>query len=325
MRKDIKAWSFNGTQYLAPYEQRRVRRPISLTLTEHTYPLSEFPERSWIAIAFKAFLRLTNRIQVRDVLIVGTGNGIDALGAIEIFDLNSLTVTDLLEESLTIAQENIIANLKGETNIKTNFYTGDMLSCIPPEKQFCLIYENLPNLPLPKEINLKAGINSASFFDAEQHKVPELFDTYLLALHYLCLQQAHSRVRKGGGVLTSIGGRVPLEIVFNLHRACGYSPELIVFDLKIQSEPDEVLPGYCKAEEQNGVEFRFYAPEALEIVAAGRRKGLEGKELADAVEEDLNRYSMSAHEALEQYYQGKEVAHSVFMVFGERQEIAPEA
>jgi hypothetical protein len=322
MRKDHQALSFNATQYLAPYEQKRVSRPVSLTLTENTYPLAEFPERSWVSIAFKAFSRLTNRIQTKDLLIVGTGNGLDALGAIEIFDLDSITVTDIFEESLSVAQENIFANLKDKTQIKKDFYTGDLLSCVPAEKQFCLIYENLPNLPAPKDLNLEAGINSASFFDPEQHKVPELFDSYLLALHYLCLQQAHSRVRKGGGVLTSIGGRIPLEIVFKLHRECGYSPELIVYDLKIQSEPDEVIPGYCKAEEQNGVEFKYYAPEALEIVASIRRKGLEGKELADAVEEDLNRYSMSAHEALDRYHQGKEVAHSVFMVFGERCEIA---
>lgn len=256
-------------------------------------------------------------------MIVGTGNGLDALGAIEIFDLDSLTVTDLLEASLTVARENIFANLKDKTQIKADFYAGDLLSSVPKQKQFCLIYENLPNLPAPKDIDLKVGINSASFFDAEQHKIPKLFDTYLLALHYLCLQQAHSRVRKGGGVLTSIGGRIPLDIVFQLHQACGYSPELIVFDLKIQTEPGEVLPGYCKAEKQNGVEFRLYAPEALEIVAAFGQQGLQGKELADAVEEDLNRYSMSAHEALNRYHQGKEVAHAVFMVFGERQELEP--
>lgn len=322
MKTDSKILSFNATQYLAPYKQRRVCRPVSLILTEQTYPLSEFPERSWVSIAFKAFLRLANKIKVQNLLIVGTGNGLDALGAIEIFDLDSITVTDLLEESLSVARENIFANLKDNTQIKTDFYAGDLLSSVPPKKAFCLIYENLPNIPAPKDMNLKAGINSASFFDAEQHKVPKLFDTYLLALHYLCLKQTHSRVKKGGGILTSIGGRIPLDIVFQLHRTCGYSPELIVFDLKIQSEPDEIIPGYCKAEEQNGIKFRFYAPEALKIVAAAQMQGLEGKELADAVEEDLNRYAMSAHEALNWYHQGKEVAHAVYMVFGERQEIA---
>ena len=40
---------------------------------------------------------------MQDLLIVGTGNGLDALGAIEIFNLDSITVTDLLEKSLARA------------------------------------------------------------------------------------------------------------------------------------------------------------------------------------------------------------------------------
>lgn len=317
-----KTYSFDATRYLDPYRKERVRRPVSLQLAEHTYPPGDDPENSWLAIALRAFAQLAYKIPVRDLLIIGTSNGLDGLGAIEIFDLASLTATDLFEESLAIAQANIVSNLKENTQIDTSYYVGDLLSCVPVEKRFDLIYENLPNLPAPKNVALETGAdnNPGWFFDkdASNSLVPDLFGSHLLALHYLCLRQAHDRVREGGGVLTAIGGRVPLEVVFKLHRACGYVPELVVFDLKIQGEPESVLPAYCQAKEETGVEFQYYAAEARDLVRAARNSGLEGQGLADAVKGDLDRYAMSSHEALAQHRQGKDVAHSTLMVFGQR-------
>ena len=189
---------------------------------------------------------------------------------------------------------------------------------MPPERRFGLVYENLPNIPATADVDLEFGINSGRFFDATGLRVPQPFEDYLLALHYRCLREARGHVRDAGGVLTAIGGRMPDDVAFGLHRACGYLPELVAFDVKLQSEPDLVLPGYRRVEEQKGVEFRFYAAEATEIVAEGRRSGLDGQELADAVEGELRRLSMSAHEAEDRSRRGQPVAHSVLMIFGER-------
>ena len=87
----------DATAYLAPYPRRRVRRPVLLRITEHAYPLEPAPEQSWLPVAFRAFAALRARAAVEDLLIVGTGNGLDALGAEEIFDLRTLTLTDLHE------------------------------------------------------------------------------------------------------------------------------------------------------------------------------------------------------------------------------------
>ena len=310
--------SVDVTHFLAPYRERRVRRPVRLALTEHTYPPDSSPKRSWIPLAFRAFSRLAEARQVRDLLIIGTGNGLDALGAIEIFNLDSLTATYLVEESLSVARENILSHLEDRGEIELGFHAGDLLSCVPPEKRFCVIYENLPSLRAPGNVQLEAGTNSGRFFDPAEPSVPEPFNTYLLALHYRCLQEAQGFVREGGGVLTALGGRIPREIAFDLHRACGYLPELVTFDLKIQGEPHVILPAYCRAEEESGAEFTFYLPEALDVVAEARRAGLEGERLADAVEDRLLSRTMSAHEAMERYRRGDPVAHSVFMIFGER-------
>lgn len=65
---------------------------------------------------------------------------------------------------------------------------------------------------------------------------------------------------------------MPDDVAFGLHRSCGYLPKLVAFDVKLQSEPDLVLPAYRRVEEQKDVEFRFYRAEATEIVAEGRRR-----------------------------------------------------
>ena len=305
------------THFLAPYRQRSVRRPVRLELDEHTYPPDPAPERSWIPLVLRAFSRLAEARRIRDLLVIGTGNGLDALAAIEIFDLDSLVVTDLFEASLAVARENILEHLEDEGQIALDFYAGDLLSCVPPDKRFSLVYENLPSLPAPAGVGLEAGTNSGRFFDRSEPRVPEPFGTYLLTLHYRCLQEARAFVRAGGGVLTAIGGRMPREVAFDLHRACGYVPELVTFDLKIQGEPDVILPGYCRAERESGVEFRFYRPEALPLVTEARLSGLDGQELADAVEDDLLSHALSAHEAMVRSSRGEAVAHSVFMILGE--------
>jgi hypothetical protein len=257
-------------------------------------------------------------MDVRDLLIVGTGNGLDALGAAEIFDLRSLAMTELFEESLAVARQNVLAHLADASDIELGFYAGDLLSCVPPAERFCLVYENLPNVRATAGMDLGLGTLAGRFFDADL-QVPELFESHLLSLHYECLRQARGRVREGGGVLTAVGGRIPLEVAFALHRACDFVPDLVAFDVKPQSEPHLVLPAYSRAE-QGGVGFRFYAPDALGIAAAARGSGLDGQELADAVEDDLLRHAISAGEALERTQRGETVAHSVFLIFGEWRE-----
>jgi hypothetical protein len=305
------------THHIAPYSRGRVLRPVRLTLTDRTYAPEAADERSWIPPAFRAFARLAEVVPVRDLLIVGTANGLDALGAIEIFDLHSITITDLFEETVGVARENIADHLTPSARVAVHDHAGDLLRCVPEDRRFCLIYENLPNVPAPDAATIDVGTNAASFIDSASYPIPAEFEPYLLALHYHCLQQARGRVRDGGGVLTSIGGRIPLEIAFALHRSCGYSPRLVAFDVKVQSEAELIVPAYAEAEKRTGLEFRFYDVEAVDVVRQARSSQIDGAELAAAVEDDLSPLAISAYGALERQQRGVPVAHSVFMIFGE--------
>ena len=308
--------TIDATAYLEPYRARRVRRPIRLLQAPGSYPIEPSVEDSWLRTAFRAFSHVANKIEVRDVLIVGTGNGLDALGAIEIFDLRSLVATDLREECVSVARRNVLAHLVEGAEPDLGFYTGDLLACVPRDKRFCLMYENLPNLRAPAGMELNSAHIAGRYFRAGQLRVPQQFERHMLALHYECLRQARERLRSGGGALTALGGRIPLELAFDLHRSCGYRPALVAFDLKLQGEPDLVLPPYCESEERFGVDFRFYAPEAVSLVADARETGLEGEGLFRAVEDRLNRHAISAREALRRHRRGEPVAHSVFMILG---------
>jgi hypothetical protein len=297
-----------------------VRRPVRLRLTEHSYPLEPSPEQSWMPVAFRAFARIAARGAVRDVLIIGTGNGLDALGALEILDPRSLAVTDLHEGSVAVARENVLRHLEGPEAVAValSFHAGDLLACVPAEGRFDLVYENLPNIPAGRGAELERGTISGRFFDATGLEVPPPYGDHLLALHHRCLAEARERVRPGGGVLTALGGRVPDAVLDGLHRDCGYEPELVAFDVKLQVEPRLVVPGYARREAGGGIAFRYYAADAVALVAGARRGGLDGRELADAVADDLGRLEMTASEARRRVERGEDVAHSVLMILGRR-------
>jgi hypothetical protein len=295
-----------------------VRRPIDLRLTERTYPLELSIEQSWLPIAFRAFERLARRRAVEHVLIIGTGNGLDALGAVEILGPRSLTATDLHEESLAVSRENVVTHLVDPGSIALGFHAGDLMSCVPEGRSFSLVYENLPNVTSSPDHDLRRGTIGGRFYPPTEFAVPEPYARYMLDLHYRLLQQARPRLDHGGGVLTAIGGRMPDDIVFGLHRSCGLRPELVAFDLKLQAEPRLMVPPYSRAESERGIAFRFYAAEAVALVAELRAAGLDGQALADAASPDLELLSMSAAEALTRVERGLPVAHSVLMVLGER-------
>jgi len=111
-----------------------VRRPVVLQLAEESYPLEELPAESWLSIAFRAFARLAAGRSVHDLLIIGSGNGLDALGAVEIFaDLRSLSVTDLYPASLAATRANVLEHLVPGADIRLTFVAGDLLANMSPE------------------------------------------------------------------------------------------------------------------------------------------------------------------------------------------------
>lgn len=138
---------------------RRIRRRLSISLTEHSYlPKADDPRSDWVAsVAYPAFLA----IQQMDIGLsnidcfatIGTGTGLDALAAIEVFGCREVVVTDMHEDVVNTAARNIAENiLDNAPPVSIHALSGDLLM---PLRQvpgrFDLIYENLPNIPFHQD------------------------------------------------------------------------------------------------------------------------------------------------------------------------------
>ena len=208
---DTKAF-FGLSEVLRIYPKAEIR------LTDHSYLPKAMDLRSdWVAsVAAPSFLALARvGVTAPNFCAVGTGAGLDGLAAIEILKAQHVCITDVHNDVVERARSNILENVQVK-NISVEGYVGDIPSCLENSAPiFDLIYENLPNIPLVNE-NLYEGQNSSTFIAARKELLPEFVTNSLLALHYIAIQQASSRLRAGGRILSSIGGRVPLSLILRM-------------------------------------------------------------------------------------------------------------
>ena len=155
----------------SPYGQRRVRRP-SGAQADGAQLSAGAVARAVVASDRLQGLRAARGTNQREGR-ADRRNGKRSRRArrAEIFDLHTLTVTDLYEESLSVAR-NVLAHLHDTGEIELSFHAGDLLSCVPPERRLSLVYENLPNIPAPAEIELRRGAIAGRFFEAGELTLP---------------------------------------------------------------------------------------------------------------------------------------------------------
>lgn len=113
---------------------------------------------------------------------------------------------------------------------------------------------NLPNIPLPDDADLLDGQTSSTYFDCSDVSgmVPSFVSTALLDLHYVCLLQAKTfnLLTETGVVLSSMGGRIPIDTMLRLADAAGFTGRILSMSWKVQSEPDSVIEGYATQQEK---------------------------------------------------------------------------
>lgn len=236
----------------------RIRRDLSVDLSEHCYlPKADDPRSDWVAsVAYPAFVAIRQMDigldNVDRFATIGTGAGLDALAAIEVFGCREVVVTDLHEDVVKTAARNIARNTLGRApSVIVHALTGDLLE--PLRKipgRFDLIYENLPNIPFLQDGDFQHAQISSSFIGRRKENVPEFVQSNLLTLHYLAILQAKSHLADHGVILSSIGARVPLNTLLRLAHEAGYEGSIITFTWKAQSEPEEVIGGYAAWQKQ---------------------------------------------------------------------------
>lgn len=310
--------SVDTKRFFALDSPKRIRRHLSISLTEHSYlPKADDPRSDWVAsVAYPAFVA----IQQMDIGLshigrfatIGTGSGLDALAAIEVFGCREVVVTDMHEDVVNTAARNIAGNIvECAPSVAVRALTGDLLTpLLQIPDRFDLIYENLPNIPFLQEGNLKHDQTSSSFIGSRREDVPEFVHSNLLTLHYLAILQAKNCLAENGVVLSSIGARIPLNVLLQVAHEAGYTGSILTYTWKVQSEPEEVIGGYAAWQRRGLGPFHFYPVDVLEetfsnidMVAAGDQ--------ALEIERALHPHQLDAVAAYEAHRQGQMLGHTV--------------
>ncbi len=316
----------------------RLASPVRLDIDGLYGPIMKdenpsFYRDDWAMLALRGFIMLRPfpPARIRSFLNIGTGSALDTLGAIEVFDLSQVLMTELLLGSVEKARLNVIRNLQKRKSgsLEVSAVLADALK--PDglrqvnERRFDLIYENLPNLP--GELNdltvYKTQPDAASFTNASFDKVPDVYRMHLLGSHYLALRNLKPFLKGGGGIMCNIGGRVPYELIVRMCGDLKYRASRLVYELKMQSEADWNLRAYAKWEEMHSeIEFSFYRcriRNSEEMLNFNRSKYHRVSGYADAPEEFdrlISKGRLSAKEALKLFEKSQEsIAHTVNTIF----------
>jgi hypothetical protein len=304
----------DAAHYLGIAAIRRVKPEWELTLAGRAFPpRPENPQADWLpTVVVPALERVVeDRGEVRAFASIGTGAGIDILTGIELLGARVVGATDVFPDITAAAEWNIRHNLGAAHPVEIHVGTGDLLTPLAGRGlTFDLIYENLPNIPLAKTSSLEEKRNSASFVPQRAEKSPRFVRNNLLELHHIALLQARDFLSRDGFVLSTLGGRVPLECLRRLSESAGLAPGFLTYSWKAQAEGGDVLPSYAALERKGLGPFSYYPAEALKKVFEGispRESGVRALE----IEQDLRPWRISASQAWEAYRGGQRIGHTV--------------
>ncbi len=321
---DLASVEVSAKSFLGLAQPSCLTETLRLRLTDQCYlPKADAPLRDWVArVACPAFLAYRRKhpeaaAALRRFCTIGTGAGLDALAAAEVLKPSMIAVTDLHRAVVDQAMANVLANLKRPESVILRSGVGDLLAPFAGSGlRFDLIYENLPNIPLPADISLEDGQASASFIAPRGEAVPPLARDFLLDLHIAFLLQARGFLSPGGTVLCSIGARLPLRAVLRSFAAVDFSAEILLYSWKIQSEAEEVIGGYAEAQEDGHGPFHFYLAEDLDAAFAGAIP-VQSTSEALALESALAPKRIDPASALKLHRAGRTVGHTAAVIEGQ--------
>ncbi|KAF7592446.1 hypothetical protein BBP40_000227 [Aspergillus hancockii] len=283
------------------------------------------PRADWAVIAafnsFQAYQR-GQLGKVRRFATIGTGSGTDMIAALETFsDLEFGAMTDLHQSVVNAAKRNVMDATEDYAPCHTvakSIYAsaGDLLLPLRDQEAFDLIYENLPNIPLTATRSLTDGQMSSTFIgDRTADRVPTHVSEALLDLHYVCLNQARvmGLIKPSGAILSSMGGRIPVQSMLDMADAAGYTGRVVSLAWKVQSEPETVIGEYAENQKKGSGKYYFYPTSALERVFGDLSPAAAALH-AEQIEQNLYHHRLDAEVALEQHHAGIEIGHTVYVM-----------
>jgi methylase of polypeptide subunit release factors len=305
--------------YLGVRNPSRIKPQLSIVLSNHSYlPRVDDLQSDWVAHvaapAFKLYRRQHGNTPVDSFCSIGTGSGLDVLSASELLGARRVGLTDVHEDVVATAADNIVRNHQPGQPLIIEAGCGDLLA--PLQRRYTLIYENLPNVPLPNSADLATKRKSSTHVPPRKEKLPELVRNQMLDLHYLALLQAKEYLLPGGAVLSTLGARVPLEVFLALGKLAGYSSSFLTYTWKVQADPEEVIRDHAQKQREGFGPFYFYRAEVLQKVFASIDISASGKNALE-IEWSLLPKRLDAINAYEALEKGERIGHTVAVLQSE--------
>ncbi|ACX73770.1 conserved hypothetical protein [Fibrobacter succinogenes subsp. succinogenes S85] len=294
---------------------KRIKDYLSIEVADHAYlPKTEDIKSDWVAyIAAPAFKLIREKLghDIDSFVSIGTGSGIDVLTGIELLGAKRVGFTDLQRSVVAAAAQNVRSNIKETSKIEFEFGNGDLLQPLQNGKRnYDVIYENLPNVPLASNTKIEDKRNSGHYLEKREEAIPEFVHEQMLDLHYLALKQARDYLAENGAVYSTLGGRVPLNAFIKLGELAGLRSEIFTYSWKVQAEPEDVISGYAAQEKAGLGPFRFYRAEDLQKAFANISVKDSGKR-AFEIEKTLDSVKLTATAAYEAFKKGEVIGHTV--------------
>ena len=294
---------------------KRIKDYLSIEVADHAYlPKTEDIKSDWVAyIAAPAFKLIREKLghDIDSFVSIGTGSGIDVLTGIELLGAKRVGFTDLQRSVVAAAAQNVRSNIKETSKIEFEFGNGDLLQPLQNGKRnYDVIYENLPNVPLASNTKIEDKRNSGHYLEKREEAIPEFVHEQMLDLHYLALKQARDYLAKNGAVYSTLGGRVPLNAFIKLGELAGLHSKIFTYSWKVQAEPEDVISGYAAQEKAGLGPFRFYRADDLQKAFANVSVKDSGKRAFD-IEKALDSVKLTATAAYEAFKKGEVIGHTV--------------
>ena len=297
---------------------KHIKDYLSIEVADHAYlPKTEDIKSDWVAyIAAPAFKLIREKLghDIDSFVSIGTGSGIDVLTGIELLGAKRVGFTDLQRSVVAAAAQNVRSNIKETSKIEFEFGNGDLLQPLQNGKRnYDVIYENLPNVPLASNTKIEDKRNSGHYLEKREEAIPEFVHEQMLDLHYLALKQARDYLAKNGAVYSTLGGRVPLSAFIKLGELAGFHSEIFTYSWKVQAEPEDVISGYAAQEKAGLGPFRFYRAEDLQKAFANFSVKDSGRR-AFEIEKSLDSVKLTATAAYEAFKKGEVIGHTVALL-----------
>lgn len=305
--------------YLGVRNPSRIKPRLSIVLSNHSYlPRVDDLQSDWVAHvaapAFKLYRRQHGNAPVDSFCSIGTGSGLDVLSASELLGARRVGLTDVHEDVVATAADNIVRNHQAGRPLIIEAGCGDLLA--PLQRRYALIYENLPNVPLPSSADLATERKSSTHVPPRKEKLPELVRNQMLDLHYLALLQAKDYLLPGGAVLSTLGARVPLEVFLALGKLAGYSSSFLTYTWKVQADPKEVIRDHAQKQKEGFGPFHFYRADVLEKTFTSVDLTTSGTNALE-IERSLQPARLDASDAYELLLRGERIGHTVAVLQSE--------